>query len=47
MTDDANARFANFIQRNIIYQNGEHKDVHRPFEELKIIAQNWHLFSPQ
>ena len=41
MSDESNARFANFIQRNIIYQNANHQDVHRPLEELNIIAQNW------
>lgn len=41
MDKDANAHFSRFIQKNIIYQNAEHKDVHRPLEELKIIAQNW------
>lgn len=45
MSKEANERFSQFIQRNIIYQtvdeNGKHKMVHRPLSELKIIAQNW------
>ena len=41
MNSEANERFSLFIQKNIIYQNAEHKMVHRPLEELKIIAQNW------
>ncbi len=45
MKKEANERFALFIQKNIIYQtvdeNGKHKMVHRPLNELKIIAQNW------
>ena len=45
MSKEANERFAQFIQKNIIYQTvdetGKHKMVHRPLSELKIIAQNW------
>ncbi|MCQ2740935.1 MAG: hypothetical protein MJ210_02315 [Alphaproteobacteria bacterium] len=41
MNKVANERFAQFIQKNIIYQNAENKDVHRPLNELRIIAQNW------
>lgn len=41
MDKEANERFAQFIQKNIIYQNAENKNVHRPLNELKIIAQNW------
>ena len=41
MSKEANASFAQFVQKNIIYQDAENKDVHRPLEELKIIAQNW------
>ena len=41
MNKEANERFAQFIQKNIIYQNAENKDVHRPLNELRIIAQNW------
>ncbi|MBR2273445.1 MAG: hypothetical protein IJ864_01230 [Alphaproteobacteria bacterium] len=41
MGKKANEHFSQFIQRNIIYQNAENKNVHRPLSELKIIAQNW------
>ncbi len=41
MNKEANERFAQFIQKNIIYQNSEHKMVHRPLNELSIIAKNW------
>ena len=41
MGKKSNEHFSQFIQRNIIYQNAENKNVHRPLSELKIIAQNW------
>ncbi len=41
MNKEANARFSKFIQRNIVYQNAEHKNVHRPFNELAMISRNW------
>jgi hypothetical protein len=41
MSPEANARFSQFIQRNILYQNAEHRTVHRPLKELSIIAKNW------
>jgi len=41
MSRSANEHFTQFIQKNMIYQNAEHKMVHRPLRELKIIAQNW------
>ena len=41
MESEENAHFSQFIRKNIIYQNTEHQDVHRPLSELKTIAQNW------
>ena len=45
MNNEANERFAQFIQKNIIYQtvdaSGKHKMVHRPLNELNVIAKNW------
>ena len=41
MSKEANFRFVQFIQKNIIYQNAENKNVHRPLNELGIIARNW------
>ena len=41
MEADSAKKLAKFIQRHIIYQNAEHKNVHRPLNELQIIALNW------
>ncbi len=41
MESEKNAHFSQFIRKNIIYQNAEHKDVHRPLSELKTIARYW------
>ncbi|MBO7097021.1 MAG: hypothetical protein J6W11_00065, partial [Alphaproteobacteria bacterium] len=41
MDEKSNAHFAEFIQKNLFYQNAKHQMVHRPLNELKTIAQNW------
>lgn len=41
MSEDSSARLAAFIRKHIIYQNAEHKDAHRPINELQIITHNW------
>ena len=41
MDADSAKKLAKFIQRHLIYQNAEHKNVHRPLHELQIIALNW------
>ena len=47
MSPEANARFSQFIQRNILYQNAKHQTVHRPLKELSIIAKNWKALQNQ
>ena len=41
MNKEENKHFAEFIKKNIIYQNSENKLCYRPLNELQIIAQNW------